>query len=54
VQFTVGEEEVRRVLDTRSDYYESFVGKLIGVRYNPDNPDDCCTEAEFEKRGQQT
>jgi hypothetical protein len=49
VEFTVGEETVRKELDIRSDYYANYIGKLIGVRYDPDNPRNCCAEAEIEK-----
>jgi len=47
VEFTVGEETVRKLLDARSDYYDSFIGKLIGVRYDPKNPRNCCAESEI-------
>jgi hypothetical protein len=47
VEFKVGDETIRELLDIRSDYYDSYIGKLIGVRYNPDFPRDCCAEDEL-------
>lgn len=47
VEFKVGDEVVRTMLDARSDYYDSYIGKLIGVRYNPEYPRDCCAESEL-------
>jgi hypothetical protein len=47
VEFYVGEERYRRLLDARSDYYDSYIGKLIGVRYDPENPRFCCAESEI-------
>jgi hypothetical protein len=47
VEFWVGDERFRKLLDIRSDYYDSYVGKLIGVRYDPDFPRHCCAEDEI-------
>jgi hypothetical protein len=49
VEFYVGEERYRRLLDIRSDYYDSYIGKLIGVRYDPEDPRFCCAEDEIKR-----
>ncbi|MCL2638565.1 MAG: hypothetical protein FWD48_09370 [Oscillospiraceae bacterium] len=47
VEFYVGEERFRKLLDAKSDYYDSYIGKLIGIRYDPADPRNCCAESEI-------
>ncbi|MCL2696895.1 MAG: hypothetical protein FWE74_02295 [Oscillospiraceae bacterium] len=50
VEFIAGGERFRKLLDIRSDFYESYIGKLIGVRYDPEDPRSCCAEDEIKRK----